>query len=477
MNPNQSSSPTRSATPPGDHSQSDAVEGLRSGALSGRSALGLAISAFIPAVTIATTPAYVASVAGNAAWLAMLLASLATTAVALAIIVFARRYVVSGSIYSYVGHTFGPAARLVTAGSMLLAFLLGTAFIVVCAAIYATSFLTGIGFAGAGSPWFTYLVVVLCCVVGGVATVLGVDISKRISIGLMAVTLPPVLIVTLAVPFTVDFDLFSQLSLDGFSWSSLLSGVVLGSAVIILFESSSSMAAETANPRRTLPRIVLAVPLGLGLVYMLATVLQVSALDDVAHLTAAGVSPIAALAEGAGLGSMTSLIDGSLAIAAVGGVVAFVNYGSRVVATVAADGTLPQQLAVVHPRRKTPARAAVLQSTLIGLATCLMLVISNSNAYEVYSFSASVYTNVIVPAYVMICVAAVVHLKREGRPIMGMAVAGLIGVGVFVWGLISSIINPAPYPGNLTPYVALGLIAVLALILFILRARRERITA
>src|SRR5688572_12027144 len=80
--------------------------GLDAGHLSRNQLVGLALASYVPPVGLASVPALVQVTAGNGSWLGALIAAVATSLVGLAIITFARRYVVTGSLYSYVSQVF-----------------------------------------------------------------------------------------------------------------------------------------------------------------------------------------------------------------------------------------------------------------------------------------------------------------------------------------------------------------------------------
>lgn len=440
--------------PLGEEAAEERVSGLKVGALGAWTATGLAVAAFIPAASIATVPTYAAAVSGNATWLALALAALGTTAVALAVIVFARRMVVTGALYSYINVVFGSRTSLVSAAALLLAYLLGTAFIVINATIYMISFLVGLGFTWGNSILTQSVVVAFTCLIGGGLSYFGIEASAKVSILLLVVTFPLVVAISVGIPLTDGFELSSQLSLKGFSFSGVMKGVAIGAAVIILFESSAATAVETTNPRKVVPRILLAIPLGLGGLYVLAAFLQIPVLPKIAEQTDAGASPIAAMADHVGLGALDHVTDLSLAVALISAGIAFTNYGSRVIATMATDGTLPSTLGKVHRRYRTPHVATCALSVVIAVATIAMLLVNDGDAYAVYNFSASVYTFCVVIPYILVCVGAVVLVGCEGSARSRiLVVTSAFGIAVFVWIYVSAFVYPAGSPLNWMPYV------------------------
>ncbi len=81
---------------------------LETGRLGRASLVSLSLASFFPAVGIALVPLLVFSTAGTNAWQASLLSTIAVVCVGRAVTAFARRYVATGSLYSYIGEVFGP---------------------------------------------------------------------------------------------------------------------------------------------------------------------------------------------------------------------------------------------------------------------------------------------------------------------------------------------------------------------------------
>ncbi|GHE76541.1 hypothetical protein GCM10017786_02000 [Amycolatopsis deserti] len=113
----------------------------------------------------------------------------------------------------------------------------------------------------------------------------------------------------------------------------------------------------------------------LGSAYLLATIVQLPGLAAASAQIEAGLSPPAALALHAKLPpAVGPAADLLLAVSMFAGLVGFVNFGSRFVATLAADKLLPSQLAVVHRRYRSPALAMIIP-TAVGFVVVELAVV------------------------------------------------------------------------------------------------------
>ena len=105
--------------------------------------LGLSGQQLGPSAAIAagSIPLY----AGYGSWLAMALALLAALCMTAAVNVFARKYVVTGSLLSYVGIALGRLPQRVVAASYLVGFLVVCAALSACFVTFSSSLLHTLG--------------------------------------------------------------------------------------------------------------------------------------------------------------------------------------------------------------------------------------------------------------------------------------------------------------------------------------------
>ncbi|MCX5078292.1 APC family permease [Streptomyces sp. NPDC060334] len=424
--------------------------------------VGLAVASMIPAVGLAAVPALMFVSAGNGSWLSALLSAAVTTFVGLSVVTFARRHVANGSLYSYLSLVFGPWARLVAAAALLLGYAAMIAGITMVIGVYVGSFLLSRGFAAGLEVPAQLAVYAVALLIAVLFARRGVDLSVKAAVVLMAVAIPVVGVVVVAGAATTGLHLAEQLSFEGgFSFSGVFQGMAAGATFLMGFESCAALARETKDPKRDVPFAVLGIPVLLGVVYLVATVLQVPGLFAAADDLAAGMSPAAALALNAGLGeTFASATDLVLAVATFAGLIGFVNFGSRFVATLSDDGLLPRRVGRAHPEHGSPT-VAVTVLAVIGFAVLAVALLAYPESLlSVYSALATLIVYLWVFPYVLICAAHVVLLVRERavRPLSYLtAVLGATAMG---WVYLNGWVNPPASPVDAMSYVALVLIGV-----------------
>ena len=147
-------------------------------------------------------------------------------------------------------------------------------------------------------------------------------------------------------------------------------GAVVSMIFFLGFEGLSTLAAETVNPRRNVPRLLLLLVSVTCVLGFVATVLQVPILEPETTDLTAGLSPLALLADRGHVGYMKVPIDATLVLCGIAALVAVLNYGARIVATAAQDGLLPRWLGLIDLRTRSPQRAAI---TLAAIGVIALL--------------------------------------------------------------------------------------------------------
>ncbi|MFJ8531732.1 APC family permease [Streptomyces sp. NPDC093591] len=424
--------------------------------------VSLAVASFIPAVGMSTAPLLFFQNGGFIAWPAAMLSMIAVIAVGLSVSVFARRYVATGSLYSYVGKVFGPWAQVIVAAALLLGFVMqlgGTSNIV---GIYLGSFLTTLGVQNAFGFGMQALILGLTLVIVGLIAARGLDTSLWVIVGATIVTVPVVAFITIDSATTTGLHLGEQLRLADLPVSSVFQGMAAGIAFLVGFESCTALAAETRDPKRNVPLALMSVPVVLGVLYLVATFLQVPGMAATADALAAGASPASALAGLAGLPSWFSgAADLILAIATFAALVAFANYGSRYLATLGVDRMMPAWVKSMS-RRQTPVAAIV---TLLVLAYLFLMGTYAAAGDFLSSYSAVAVAIVYcwVPMYLLITAGALVLMARDRVFSPVAAIGSVVGFLAMAYLYVNGVINPpAPPADDMTWVVPLGILVLVA---------------
>lgn len=417
--------------------------------------LGLSGQQIIPSALIGA--AYMPLESGNGAWLSMLLALCATLCVMAAVNIFARRYVVTGSMMSYVGLAFGRRLERLVAASYLIGFLVACGAVTASTVMFTSSFLQNVGFEAANAGWFQALSAIVIAALAGACAWRGLDASISLTAWLAFLSLPLVLAATIGAAANTGFDLHSQFMLADTDWHSISRGAIVGLAYFVGVDALASLAAETKNPKKNVPIILNSVLLITGITYVGILFVCTPLMNaHVAELNE-GISPTAIITQVAGMPYLQKPIDLLLIGATFASLVAFINYGSRVFATAAQNEFLPQIFSRIHPRFGSPTGATVLMAVPAAGIPVALQYLASSPPLQSTAYLSTLYSLFWVGPYIVLCAGAVKEVfKEDMRSALQIAIV-LTGMIVFLCLLVDSFMSGAEGVMRWLPYIMLAL--------------------
>src|ERR1700682_4632136 len=217
--------------------QQSASYGLRQGVLSPMETLAQSVSTIAPTTTPVATIPLVCALAGNATWLAYVLATAAVLLVALCISRFARYSSSPGSLYTYASMILPPWMGAVAAWSMLLAYIATGASVAGGFYHYANLLLHDA--TGHVAPTVVLALMVTAISIG--IAWRDVKISARLMLWIEAVSVALILTVVVLVLARHGLHLdWTQLRLRGMTGSGLRLGLVLALFSFVGFGSTTT---------------------------------------------------------------------------------------------------------------------------------------------------------------------------------------------------------------------------------------------
>ena len=330
-------------------------------------------------------------VTGPAIWISFLIAAITCGLAALCYAEFASTLPVAGSAYTFSYATFGEFLAWTIGWNLVLELAIGGAVVAKGWSSYLdTVFVIPSGRVTFGSfnlDWGALLIVAL------VATLLalGTKLSSQFSAVVTAIKVSVVMLVVVVGAFyikTANYSPFippaeadhsgtgidqSVLSVltgahsSHYGWYGVLAGASIVFFAFIGFDIVATMAEETKNPQRDVPRGILAT-LGIVTVLYIAVSIVLSGMVPYTDLKTASDGRHANLATAFAVNGV-HWASGVISIGALAGLTTVVMVlllgGCRVLFAMARDGLLPRQLAKTGARG-TPVRITVLVAVLIG---------------------------------------------------------------------------------------------------------------
>ena len=423
--------------------------GLRHGTLTPVESLSQSIANIAPTLTPAINITVVAGLAGTSSWLAYLVATVAMLFVAANINVLAKRHALSGSFFIYIGRTLGPFAGVMAGWSMIAAYLLTAVAVVVSLGIFLGNVLAELGLARLSPPAWALAPVFLALV--GYSAYRDIKLSSRIGLYLeglsIAIIVAIIAVVTARHGTVVDTAQLASTNLHLGAVSSALTFAVFS---FVGFESSATLAKETADPARNVPRAVMLSAGLVGLFFVAASYFMVLALDGNADIIAKSSSPFAEITAHAGMPWAATIVYAAAMISGFACALASINAGSRLIFSMGRFRFFGSGLGEVHAEHRTPHRA-VLVALLATLAVTLAL--APLNPIDAFGDAGTVATFGFLVVYLLVCIVAPLDLKRHGELKPVNLLVSAIGVALMLFVIWGSIYPVPDYPMNLLPYV------------------------
>jgi amino acid transporter len=403
--------------------------GLRTKVLGGLPVLGQSIAGIGPTIGAVSLIALVFADAGHGTWLTVVIASIGILAVAICIAHVAGSHFSSGALYNLVPKGLGTTAGFVTGWITLLMMVCSGPFLFTGFAQYLMQFLSATGIAHLSSSGAQFTLEIACLIVCTAIALLDIRISTRLFLIIegasMAAILVLLVIVVAKVPSVLDHN---QFSLRG----ATTHGVILGMVFMILafggFEGSTVLGLEAKDPRRALRLAVIGSVVVVAIFFLLNAYVQVLGFDSISANLGTQSAPLSTLASHNHVSWLGDLILLGVTVSFFAAANATLNYGPRVLFTMAHDGLLP--MATTNTNRRGAPYRAILCYAIVWLAVLTYVLVSGVAQGTAFGDLGSLAGNCGTLIYLLASLAAPVWAYRRGAGSLFIAGAGLVGAGV-----------------------------------------------
>lgn len=330
---------------------------LRRDAVSLPGVIAHSLSVIAPTMSGAFITYLAAQKAGGATPLAFLLATVACILIGLVVCDFAARLPSAGSVYTYTVHGLGPACGFVVGCCYAVAYAVGCPAVLAGFGVFTATVAQNRGAPAPLGEWWFWFGVGL--VIYWATSWFGIRFSTRAQLVLTAVTSATIGLLALIVIGKGGAHGNTVSAFDpgtaGVGWGLVLGGMAFGLLSFAGFETAASLAEETRDPRRNIPRAVLGTVLVAGAFYLLvtyATSIGYGVREATTAWPASGGGLAALAAEYAPWLTDWVLLAGGLCALFAG--VGVHNTVARTLYAMGREGVLPRVLGRTHPRYATP---------------------------------------------------------------------------------------------------------------------------
>jgi len=308
---------------------------------------------------------------------------------------FASRVPVSGSAYTYAYVSFGELFAWIIGWALLMEYSIGNIYVAFSWSGYFTNLLDGVGVhlpewltinyraahaafnenvigegytAWTSAPMLGSLRIIFdlpAVAVNLLITALvfvGVKESRNATNAMVVIKLVIIALILIVGVTYVDIDNWTPFMPNGFG--GVMGGVSAVFFAYIGFDAVSTLAEESKNPQRDLPR---------GMVYSLVIctvvyILLALVLTGMVSYQYLGVGdPLAEVFELRGVKWMTLIVSVAAVIAMTSVMLVFQMGQPRIWMSMSRDGLLPKRFAEIHPRYKTPGFATIMTGLVVGI--------------------------------------------------------------------------------------------------------------
>jgi amino acid transporter len=422
---------------------------LRGESLSFAETLGQSIANIGPTLTPAINISVVVALAGIGAWLSYLIATLGMLFVAANIGVLARRHLLAGSYFVYIGRALGPLAGMLAGWSMSGAYLFTAIAVSISAHIFLSDMLLMLGLARLTPPYALFEIVFVILI--WACAYRDISFSARIGLVLEAISLAIIiLIAAVVIAKHGGVSDSAQLQLHYVSVGGVMSALTFAVFSFVGFESSATLAQEARNPVRAIPRAVTLSATVTGLFFVLIAYCMVLGVGDQVHLIGDSSSPFTEVTLRAGLGRIAAVVYFSAIISGFACGLASINALARMLFSMGRYEFVHRSMGAVHQHYQTP-HLAVTASCLFTMIIVLMC--ADTTQLNAFSCTATFGTFGFVLVYLLTCIVAPVELSRAGELSLGKLIVGALGSGLMIFVLIGTMVPMPSYPMSLLPYL------------------------
>lgn len=434
--------------------------GLQAGALGNLPVLGQSVAGIGPSIGAVSLIPLIFADAGFGSWLTVLIASVGVMAVGVCIARVASAHFSAGALYNLVPQGLGRAAGFVTGWVTLLMMVCSGPFLFTGFAQNLSAFLNAVHAGDITSSGALYAIEIACLVVVTVTTLMDIRFGTRLFLiieGVSMVAITVLLLVVLAKAPAV-FD-HKQFTLHGASGH----GVVLGIVIMILayggFEGATALGMEAKHPKRALRVAVIGSVAAVAVFFLINSYVQVAGFEGVSSSLATDPAPLSTLAGHDHVSWLGDIVLLGVTISFFAAAAATLNYGPRVLFTMAHDGLVPA-FAKSTNKRGAPIWAIATYAT-IWFAVLTFVLASGVSQGTAFGDLGTLAGDCGTLIYLLASLAAPVWAYRRGAGSLFIAACGLFGAGVMGMVFYYSLV---PLPSGSTRVFVFLFFAVVVLL-------------
>lgn len=304
---------------------------------------------------------------------------------------FASRVPVSGSAYTYAYVTFGELFAWIIGWALIMEYSIGNIYVAFSWSGYFTNLVPGIpewlttnyrnahqsfiasipgegltAWLNAPEVWGLKIIFDLPALAINILLTslvyVGTKESRNLSNAMVITKLAIIALVIGVGLFHIDIDNWTPFLPNGFG--GVMAGVSAVFFAYIGFDAISTLAEETKNPQKDLPRSMIYALVICTVIYMILALI----ITGMASYKDMGVSdPLAEIFKLKGMKWMLLIVSVGAVVAMTGILLVYQMGQPRIWMSMSRDGLMPKKFSSIHPKYKTPGFATIITGLVVGI--------------------------------------------------------------------------------------------------------------
>lgn len=415
----------------------------------------LSIATVAPTGAMAFNTATAAKVAGVNIPLSFLVGSIALLLVGMCFVELSRHISKEGSVYAYNRAALGEQAGFVTGWLLTLTYICFSAGTAGLTADFGSVFLGHFGI-----HISTTLLAIFFTLLVWFITFFGLQLTSRIA--LVTEMLSICILLILSVVILVK----GHISTIPFTPKGNSAGIGQGMVYAVLcfagFEGSSTVAVRAKEPKKAVPRAILATIIGAAVFFMFVSYAEVVGFgtNNISKL-ANSAAPLDFLAIQYMGNSMATIIDFATLISCFAAYLGSLNACAYMFYALSRQRYLPKALGKFDFKLSSPKNAV---NTVAILCLALYAIIGVPFGPEqIYASLATVGALSLLIVYMLICIGTIFYFKRQANlkfSVFKHVIIPSAGLVILIFPLWSNLYPIPKFPMNIYPYMVTGWIII-----------------
>lgn len=451
----------------------EAAPQLRTGVLGLVEIVGQSLAAIAPTLTPALNISVVAGLAGIGCWMAYFIGTLGVVIVAASVGTLAARHPEAGAYFVYIGRTFGPLAGALAGWAMISAYMFTAVAVTLSFVLFLGNLLGAVGVHLGLLPMIAVLLVFVASVTYSAYS--DVKLSSRAGLILEVISIGIIVLITgLFVHAKGTMVDPAQLRISSFNYGAVFSALPFVIFSFVGFESSATLAKESADPRRNIPLAVIGCGAFAGVFFTVIAYFMVFGMGNDTATLGASSAPFGDVAAKAGLGWTSIVVYVAAMISVFACCLASINAAARLLFSMGKYGFLHGSMGRVHHVHRTPHRAIVFCGLALAGVCLAMLPAGFLNAFG-YAGTFASFGFVVV--YLALCIVAPLDLRRTREMTARHVLIGALGSALMLFVVFGSVYPVPAFPYNILPYAFFAYMIAGAIWFSLLKARSPQTLA